>query len=78
MLDIQTRKILFVQKFLSIKKEETISKLEHLLRREIGAHERNKTQRMTTDELNSRIDRSEDDFREGRFKQGKEVLKKYE
>ncbi len=74
MLDIQTRKILFVQKFLSIKKEETISKLEHLLRREIGANERNKTQRMTADELNSRIDRSEDDFREGRFKQGKELL----
>ncbi|TVR42349.1 MAG: hypothetical protein EA394_03635 [Bacteroidia bacterium] len=78
MLDIQTRKILFVQKFLSLKKEETISKLEHLLRKEIGAHERENFQRMTPDELNSRIDRSEDDFRKGKFKQGKELLKKYE
>ncbi len=78
MEDIQTRKILFVQKFLSLKREETITKFELLLNKEIGASERNAFQPMTPDELNSRILRSEEDFREGRFKQGIELLKKYE
>jgi hypothetical protein len=77
MLDIQTRKILFVQEFLSIKSEETIAKFERLLHAEANIQQKRVFQPMTLDELNSRIDRSEEDFREGRFKEGKELLKKF-
>jgi hypothetical protein len=78
MLDIQTRKIQFVQKFLSIKREDTITKFEKLLLKETGGHHNDTIQPMTLEELNARIDRSEEDFREGRFKEGKELLKKFE
>jgi hypothetical protein len=77
MLDIETRKILFVQEFLSIQSEETIAKFERLLDAEAKVSEGKVFQPMTLDELNSRIDRSEEDFREGRFKEGKELLKKF-
>lgn len=75
MHDIQTRKILFVQEFLSIRNEETISRFENLLRKEKKNYKA--FTRMTTAELNSRIDQAEADFKEGRFTSGSELLKKY-
>jgi hypothetical protein len=77
MSDIQTRKKLFVQKFLSIKREETIAKFEKLLITETGGYYEKALEPMSLDELQSRITRSEEDFREGRFKQGEELLKKF-
>ena len=78
MADIQIRKILFVQKFLSLKREETITKLENLLNTEMRTSKGIAFQPMTSEELNSRVTRSEKDFRAGRYKQGSELLKKYE
>lgn len=72
-MNIQTRKIEFIQAFLQLQSEESISRLEELLEIE------NKEFRpMSIEELNSRIDRSEDDFKNNRFKTTEEILAKYQ
>ncbi len=75
-MDLQTRKIVFVQEFLKLQSEEVISQLEKLLK--------NKTLKTKADfrplsigELNSRIDQSENDFKNGKFKKSSELLTKY-
>ena len=67
MLVIQTRKILFVQEFLSIKSEETLAKFENLLNKEVSKKPFKDFQPMTVDELNARIDQSEADFANSRY-----------
>jgi hypothetical protein len=77
MLDIQTRKILFVQEFLSIKSEETLAKFENLLTKEVSKKQGKDFQPMTVDELHSRIDQSEADFADGRYNESKEVINRF-
>ena len=72
-MDIQTRKIAFVQAFLKLKSEESISLFERILQSEATDH----FQPMSRDELNERIDQSENDFEEGNVKLQEEVFKKY-
>ena len=55
-MDIQTRKIEFIQEFLKLQNEELISRLETLLRTNKSKNEDFK--QMTIDELNGRIDQS--------------------
>lgn len=76
-MDLQSRKIEFIQEFLKIQSEEAISKLEKLLKKEKKSLD--KTQYpMTEKELNQRIDRSEDDFKNNRYKTSTELLSKYQ
>jgi len=72
-MDLQTRKIEFVQEFLKIQSEELVSQLENLLRKKTN----NKLEPMSVIELNSRIDKSESDFKSGKFKTSSELLSKY-
>lgn len=71
-MNIQTRKIEFIQAFLQLQSEESISRFEELL--EI---EKKEFRPMSIEELNSRIDRSEADFKNNRFKTTEEMLTKY-
>ncbi len=71
-MNIQTRKIEFVQAFLQLQNEEVISRFEQLLK-----IEKKEFKPMTLKELNSRIDRSENDFKNNRFKTTEEILAKY-
>lgn len=76
-MDLQTRKIEFIQEFLKIQSEEVIERLEELLSRE----KKNSVQlddSITKSELNSRIERSERDFKNNRFKSTNDLLAKYE
>ena len=57
-MDLQTRKITFVQEFLKIQSEEIIIHLEKLLEKEKGKITRNDFTPMTLDEFNERIDKS--------------------
>ncbi len=71
-MDLQTRKIEFIQAFLQLQNEETISRFEQLLK------DTNEGFRpMTLNELNSRIDKSENDFNNNQFKTTEEILAKY-
>ncbi|MCW4470367.1 hypothetical protein OGH69_15440 [Flavobacterium sp. MFBS3-15] len=75
-MDLQTRKIEFVQEFLKLDDEETIAILEIVMRQQFS-HNEDTFKPMTIAELNTRIDRSEDDFRNGRYKTSAELLAKY-
>ena len=72
-MDLQTRKIEFVQEFLKLQSEELISQFESLLKRKATS----KIKPMSIIELNSRIDKSENDFKNGKFKTSSELLSKY-
>ena len=72
-MDIQTRKIEFVQAFLKLQNEEMISLFERILK----SGKKDNFQPMSIDELNKRIDQSEKDFETGNFKNHNEVFTKY-
>lgn len=74
-MDIQTRKIQFIQEFLKLESEKAISHLEKLLEKEIQNTPERKP--MSIEELNARINKSEDDFKNGRYKSTSELLSKY-
>ena len=76
-MNLEARKIEFVQEFLKLQSEEAISRLEKILRKEKKASEERFFEPMTQDELNKRIDQSESDFRNNRFKSSSELLAKY-
>jgi len=76
MMDLQTRKIEFVQKFLKIQNEELITQLENLLKKKSSTKSISLIP-MSIDELNTRIDQSEKDFKTGKFKTSAELLGKY-
>lgn len=76
-MDIQSRKIAFVQEFLKLQNEELIARLESLLKREQKTNIEKEVNPFTMEELNERISKSEDDFKNGRFKTTSELLSKY-
>lgn len=69
-MDIQTRKIEFVQEFLKLQNEELISRFEKLLRSE---KKENRFKPFTTDEFNDRIDQSLEDSKKGRITKASEL-----
>jgi hypothetical protein len=77
-MNLEARKIEFVQEFLKLQSEEAISRLEKILRNEKKMSENRLIEPMTQDELNNRIDQSESDFQNNRFKSSAELLAKYE
>ncbi|MEQ8478043.1 hypothetical protein [Fulvivirga sp.] len=76
-MNLESRKIEFVQEFLKLQSEEVISKLEQLLKKEKKTAADPNVQPMSREELNRRIEQSESDFQNGKFKSGKEILAKY-
>lgn len=66
-MDIQTRKIRFVQEFLKVQSEQTISHLEKMLQKEIKASGAEVFHPMSIEEFNKRIDQSMDDSKNGRL-----------
>ena len=77
-MDLDTRKIEFIQEFLKIQSEEVVSRLEKILKNEKNNLNTRVLEPMTQDDLEKRIDRSESDFRNNRFKTSSELLAKYE
>lgn len=72
-MNIETRKIEFVQAFLNLQSEELISQFENLLKKTKGSEKELKP--FTIEVLRERIAKSEDDFENGRFKTQEEVEK---
>lgn len=77
-MDIEARKIEFIQEFLKLQSEEAISKLKMILKKEKDSSDERLFKPMTIDELNKRIDKSESDFKNNKFKTCSELLAKYE
>jgi hypothetical protein len=74
-MDIQARKLHFVQEFLRVADEELVAKLEKLLLVERKRQLDKDVYPLTMAELNKAIDDSEDDFANGRMATAQNVLK---
>ena len=72
-MNIETRKIEFVQAFLNLQSEELISQFEKLLKKSKQSEKELKP--FTIEELHERIAKSEEDFGNGRFKTQEELEK---
>lgn len=66
-MDLQTRKISFVQEFLKIQSEEVIVRLEKALKKEKKNIKENVLRPMTVEEFNHRIDQSLSDSKNGKL-----------
>lgn len=77
-MDIQTRKIEFVRKFLTLKDEKVVSQFEKLLNENQIEEADEQFKPMPVSELNERIDKSEKDFKDNRYKSTSELLAKYQ
>ncbi len=77
-MNLEGRKIEFVQEFLKLQSEETISRLEKILKKERNSSDQQIFEPMSRAELNKRIDKSESDFLNNRFKSSSQLLAKYE
>lgn len=75
-MDIQTRKIEFIQEFLKLQNEELISRLENLLRASKSKNDDFK--QMTIDELNSRVDQSMNDSKNDRLTNSDDLIAEIE
>lgn len=73
-MDLQTRKISFVQEFLSIESEEIIYRLEKQLKKEKQTHIDKEFSPMTMKEFESRIDQSMEDSKNGRVIEANQLL----
>jgi hypothetical protein len=76
-MNLEARKIEFVQEFLKLQSEEVISRLEKILKKEKNSSNENIFNSITKDELNKRITQSESDFKNNLFKSSPELLEKY-
>lgn len=77
-MNIEARKIEFIQEFLKLQREETISKLEKILQQERKYSDNKKTDTMSARELNKRIDKSMEDSRNGRLTEANDLLAEIE
>lgn len=75
-MDLQTRKITFVQEFLRLQNEEIISGLEHLLREKKAEQIDKSLTPMSIDQFNFEIDQSLQDSVDGRLTSAKDLKKK--
>jgi hypothetical protein len=73
-MDLQARKIEFVQEFLKIQREDIVMRLEELLKKEKQKLYSERVEPFSTEEFNERIEKSMDDSRNGRLTENKELL----
>jgi hypothetical protein len=73
-MDIQTRKIVFVQEFLKLQNEDLISEFEKLMNSAINLQNSILLQPMSIEELNIRIDKSINDSLNEQLTESKNLL----
>lgn len=73
-MDLQTRKLAFIQEFLKLQSEDIISQFENLMKKKKNT---DSLTPMSLEEFNTAIDKSELDFKKGRIKTSSELLEKY-
>jgi hypothetical protein len=74
-MDLQSRKINFIQEFLSIQSEEVVLRLEKLLKKEKEKFvEEEELQPMTIDDFNRRINQSMEDSKNNRIIESNDLI----
>ncbi len=66
-MDIQTRKLEFIQEFLKVQNEDVINHLEKILQKERTATNQDEYKNITIDEFKARIDQSMKDSKNSRL-----------
>ena len=74
-MNIQTRKLNFVQEFLQLSNEEIINKLATILKQERKKQFEKNIKPMSVDTFNKLIDRAEKDANEGKVTEAKALKK---
>jgi hypothetical protein len=78
-MNLQSRKIEFIEEFLKIQDEDLLSQFENLLKnknnKEIDENEFFKP--ISIQEFSNRIEKAEDDFKNGNYKATSQLLEKY-
>ena len=77
-MSLEARKIEFVQEFLKLQSEEVISRFEKILNKETKVSDERIFEPITQVVLNERIDKSESDFQNNRFKTSSALLAKFQ
>jgi len=77
-MDLQSRKIEFIQEFLKVQSEEVISLLESILRKGKNNSEQDGLKPMTIEEFNLRIDKSMEDSKNGKLIEASKLKAKIE
>lgn len=77
-MSLEDRKISFVQEFLKIENEDTISRLEKLLQQRNAELNDDTLKPMSIEAFNERIDRSMEDSRNGRLTKAADLKAKME
>ena len=73
-MDIEARKLNFIQEFLRVSDDELVTKFERLLKMERKKKLEEEIQPMTLKEFNETIDKSEDDFTNARVTEARNLL----
>lgn len=76
-MNLEVRKIEFIQEFMKLQNEETITLFEGILKMAKTNLKDQFYKPMSQEELESRIDQSEFDFVNGNFKSSSELLAKF-
>ncbi len=66
-MDLEARKITFLDKFMSLQNSDIVSQFENLLLKLKRSDSNDKFEPMSKDELNKRIDKSMNDSKNGRL-----------
>jgi len=74
-MDIQTRKLHFVQEFLRVKNEKLIDKLEKILKSERKKQFENSLKPMNIKDFNKMIDNAEKDSKNGKLTSAQDLKK---
>lgn len=77
-MNLEARKLSFIQEILKIQSEKTISRLETILREEKPEIEFENIEPMTLKKFNQRIDKSLDDSKKGRLTKASDLKAKME
>lgn len=77
-MDLQSRKVEFVQEFLELQSEEAINRLEKLLKKEKKITERNNIQLMTVEQFSTRIDKSMEDSKNNKLTESDDLIAEIE
>ena len=73
-MNLETRKLSFIQEILRIQSEKTISRLETILRKEKTVIEFENVQPMTMKKFNQRIDKSLEDSKKGKLTEVNDLI----
>jgi len=73
-MDLQTRKLEFIQEFLKVQSEDVVDRLEKLLKKETSKLDKEDIKPFSMDELNNRINKSMVDSRDNKLTENKDLL----